>query len=64
MKCPHCDYEHGWSGEFLKCIEGQEGKFYKSLVQMQRDSDNYRGMKDTIDLYGCPSCFKTFIDKD
>jgi hypothetical protein len=57
MKCPHCDYEAGWSGEILDNVEGKEGDFYKSPVNLERESH----YTDRVVLYGCPVCKKTFI---
>lgn len=63
MKCPHCNYEHGWSGEHLDMIDGQKGDLYKLPVMMERESLTYHRYKEPAYLYGCPSCKKTFIEK-
>lgn len=60
MKCPHCGYEHGWSGESLNKIQGKAGEFYILPVQLERDR-SYGGV-DRQQLYACPECTKTFID--
>lgn len=61
MKCPHCNYEHGWSGELGETVNGSEGGFYHLGVEMKRRGD---GGDDTVTLYACPSCKKTFIGYD
>lgn len=67
MKCPHCEYEHGWSGEKLDIVEGEHGEFFElsNSIQMERKS-GYHGYgstdKTTRDVYGCPACKKLFMD--
>lgn len=61
MKCPHCEYIYGWddeAGDFGKDITPKEGRFYASQVKLERESYD----RDEVRLYGCPKCFKTFID--
>lgn len=68
MICPHCNYKHGYhwenlgedpvSSEFVE-TKGIEGGFYQSPIKMERNNDY--GYDDRVNLYGCPSCFKTFI---
>lgn len=62
MKCPHCNYEYGYSVEENSNIEGEHGEFYKigNNVKMVKQHD-YLGNK-TLNLYGCPSCMKVFMD--
>jgi hypothetical protein len=63
MKCPHCGYEHRWSGEELKTIEGEFGDFYESSITLVRSSYAYTGYyKEGVLLCACPSCKKTFVD--
>lgn len=62
MKCPHCEYEHGYNSETSGKIIGEEGDFFKSPVTVQRDSSYYNS-KEERSLYVCPSCNKTFIDR-
>lgn len=61
MKCPHCEYEHGWSGEEMDVIEGKEGAFFQlsNSIQMERDESSWT--PETRNLYGCPSCNKLFM---
>ena len=61
MICPHCKYEHGWSGELLKGVTGDEGDFYKLPITLERDGI-YHG-DERVGLYGCPNCKKTFIGR-
>ncbi len=63
MKCPYCDYEHGWSGDKMESVKGAEGDFFNlsNQVQMRRDNE-YRGYGDeTRSVFGCPSCNKIFM---
>lgn len=59
MKCPHCDYEHGWSSEKSKRILGKKGEFYAMPVKMERTYIHYSS--DVAYMYGCPNCMKVFI---
>lgn len=59
MECPHCKYTHGYTLD--ENVTGTEGDFYHSPVKLERPGDNYHGIDDTARLYGCPACFKTFI---
>lgn len=63
MKCPHCEYEDGWSGEKLEIIEGEYGKFFfmSNGIQMERQSGLFSRNTDKKDVYGCPSCNKLFM---
>jgi len=58
MKCPHCEYIYGWDGEKGESIKPVEGDFFSLPVKLERDSYD----RDEARLYGCPKCFKTFID--
>ncbi len=61
MKCPHCEYEHGftWVGDNYTRIEGEHGDFYELPVEVKR----YNGYSEQSKyLYACPSCSKTFIE--
>jgi len=63
MKCPHCEYEHGWSSEELKNIDGSHGEFFYLPVKFSREKESYYGLiYEKRTLVGCPSCSKTFID--
>lgn len=65
MKCPHCNYEDGWSSREEKVVEGDYGGFYtmSNNIQMERiDRDSYWKDTQTKDLKGCPSCNKVFMD--
>lgn len=59
MVCPHCKYENGWNDELEKQINGEKGKFYKSILPMQKKTW-YDDEQRT--LYACPACGKTFIN--
>lgn len=60
MKCPHCGYEHGWSGESMTNIQGKEGEFFYLPITLEREG-NYYGI-ERVQLVGCPECKKTFTD--
>lgn len=65
MKCPHCNYQDGWSPEEQKVIEGDHGDFYEisnDLVMERTDRGSYWGSKETKSLVGCPNCNKVFMD--
>lgn len=66
MKCPNCNYEHGWSGEKLESIKGNKGDFFEMSNDMKMTrSDNslsWRRHDETRDVFGCPSCGNIFID--
>lgn len=64
MKCPHCNYEDGWSSELCNAIEGSEGEFYRLPIKLERKSIYYERMHDVVSLHACPSCMKTFVEKD
>lgn len=65
MKCPHCNYEHGWSGELMECVIGKDGDFFKlsNQVKMTRSSECSWQGDDNRELFACPSCLKTFISE-
>ena len=65
MKCPHCEYEHGftWHEDEPVNVEGDHGGFWKLPNVMERhDSGSYNDDRETTVLYACPKCKKTFID--
>lgn len=65
MKCPHCEYEHGWSGEKLDVIYGKNGDFFvlSNDVQAVRPGGSVFSClaEETRTVYACPSCRKVFI---
>ena len=65
MKCPTCNYEHGWSPEKYNSINGEHGKFYtlSNNIHMERtDPASYYMDKKT--LVGCPKCNSVFMGED
>ena len=64
MKCPNCNYKHGWQG----CDEGntksKEGEFYKLPIEAKRDNPEayYGGPTVSKDVYGCPKCGMMFME--
>jgi len=59
MKCPHCNYEHGYNLTKDKDFNGSKGNFYELPIKMERDGYDFRLEK--AHLYGCPECEKLFI---
>lgn len=64
MKCPHCDYLHGWDGESLKDIKGSEGEFFElsNDIKMERNVGRLKVGEETRMVMGCPKCSKLFMD--
>lgn len=64
MKCPHCSYQYGidWDDDELLSVEGEQGKFWKLAIQMEREQG--WGPTEKTSLYACPGCSKTFIEND
>ena len=60
MKCPHCEYEHGWSGEKLDVVEGEDGDFFELSNKIRARRDSAHG-SDSAPVYACPCCRKVFI---
>jgi len=60
MKCPHCEYEHGWSGDVMGVVEGSEGEFYQLPIELERKAFY---STDRVPVYGCPSCNKLFMEQ-
>lgn len=63
MKCPHCEYEHGWSGEKLDVVEGEDGGFFElsNRIVACRNEVGYGDGEETRPVYACPCCRKVFI---
>lgn len=58
MKCPHCGYEDTCAGKC--CTQGEHGDFFKGPV-LTREHPQYPTLSETVRVYGCPVCTKTFI---
>lgn len=61
MKCPHCNYQHGWSYESNHKIHGANGEFYELPVKMERNTFAFE--QERVSVYACPVCMKTFVEK-
>lgn len=64
MKCPNCGYEHGYTSDYSKKIQGDDGDFFElesHQVTRQDEGSYYRNSKETRTVYACPSCRKMFI---
>lgn len=59
MKCPHCNYEHGYNANIMDNVEGEHGEFFELKEYLTKD--NFPYAKKTVSLFGCPECCKTFI---
>jgi len=60
MKCPNCQYEHGYNRELGTDIKGKVGEFFENPVKMVRnDMETY--CEITSKLFACPSCGIAFI---
>lgn len=62
MKCPNCNYLHGWDNSQLKNIAGEAGNFYRLPINMERIS-SYDDM-DREPVYACPHCGMVFIEPE
>lgn len=66
MKCPYCDYRDSTQYFDGTIVVGSEGNFFKLSTAMTRPEPSketvYRSISVTATLYGCPECFKTFIE--
>ena len=62
MKCPHCEYEHGWSPEKLDVIEGDSGDFFTLSNGVVATRPVYLDPAETTPVHFCPSCGKAFIE--
>lgn len=63
MKCPHCGYSHrepvqdADNPNRIRYPEGKLGQFFVLQATLSREYGS-----EVRDLYGCPSCYKTFIN--
>ena len=63
MKCPHCNYEHGWHGGEMKTIKGEKGEFFtlsNNISAVRPDPIEFGN--ESRKIYGCPECLKLFIE--
>lgn len=65
MKCPHCNYIHGWDNDSLTNVNGSSGDFYSlsNEVKAERDAHSYHIRKEIAYVFACPSCRKLFIEE-
>jgi len=62
MKCPHCNYEDSTLTND-GYIAGYDGNFFRLPVKLEQPSA--WGDRDrTAELFACPSCDKTFIERN
>ena len=72
MKCPHCNYKHGYEWEEddegdTEMVEhqGYHGDFYRlsNGVKMERQRYSFEDeWTDTMQIRGCPKCNKLFME--
>lgn len=62
MRCPHCYYEDFLSGRTEPEYEGEKGDFY--VGTLMRQHPRLSRQTQTVKLFGCPSCMKTFISEE
>lgn len=62
MKCPHCEYKHGyeWVKEANEKIEGDKGDFFSLPIKMEREAP--WEPKEEEQIYGCPNCGILFMN--
>ncbi len=64
MKCPICNYKHGYelseNGGY-DMVEGEEGDFYSisNSIEMNRE---HQGYGDNKTIVGCPKCNILFME--
>ncbi len=71
MICPHCNYEDTTYVEPSETtnggdVESEKGKFFESSFNVlirKRSVDIMRFIVDHKSIYGCPNCFKVFINQ-
>ena len=61
MKCPYCNYFHGWDSEKSSHEEGDKGEFYELPIQFKR-APKFMGYVDSEKVYACPKCKKLFLE--
>ncbi len=68
MKCPKCEYHHGWdwvyanddiSGNYVE-TDGGDGDFYDLAIDVSRQRLYHEDERKKV--YACPSCGCLFID--
>ena len=64
MKCPYCEYKHGWDDGDSEDDDsvGVKGDFFwlDSYMIKYAIHDTYNSIVEKT-LFACPSCGKTFI---
>lgn len=63
MKCPHCEYEDGWSGVKCCVVKGEHGEFYFLEAHKMIREERY-GDKERMCLKGCPKCNMLFMSEE
>jgi len=60
MRCPNCNYKHGWNGKSLTDIKGEHGAFFILSNDVMAERRNF-GEIFSRDVYFCPKCGLSFI---
>ena len=69
MKCPYCEYQHGYywdADDKYVNAKGEHGDFWTLVINMERNvgPDYYSDGSRKADLMGCPKCKKVFLDDE
>lgn len=51
-----CGYEHGWSNEQDKSVEGKEGDFFQLPIKVERTSLTRYWEDRQVPVFACPRC--------
>lgn len=55
MKCPNCDYVHGWDPEKQESVNGEHGEFYTLSNDVKLTRSRWRFDNEEVTLHGCPN---------
>lgn len=63
MKCPNCDYAHGyeWVGDEYMEVDDGKGSFWVLPIKLEHDS--LYTQKKEAGVHGCPSCKTVFFEE-
>jgi DNA-directed RNA polymerase subunit RPC12/RpoP len=58
IRCPNCNYGHGWNPETRENERSERGDFYSFPIEIVRSQFMD---EDRRQVYGCPNCKILFI---
>lgn len=63
MKCPHCNYLHGWDSEKMAQVNGEHGDFYElsNNIRAEKHTKNPWD-RESRNVQFCPKCGISFIE--